>query len=131
MDSHHRRLTSRVRGSASRSNMAEATSPAYSTCLIAVQHLLDRTDDPKNGLFAEQGQGVQPVLRLQGITHPGAVQRDAADRLLRWFGQQLVDVDRLVCAVETESLMQRAARNGLLLWERHQPRKRLPVAGRG
>jgi len=64
------------------------------------QHLFQRPDHPKAHLPVQFDQGVKPVLRGQGVAHPGALQRDRADAPARVGGQQPVEHVGLVGAVK-------------------------------
>ena len=62
---------------------------------------LQRPDDPQLRAFAgAEGDGEEIVLRRQRIAHVGPAQRRAGDGPLRIGGEDVVEIDGLVGAVE-------------------------------
>ena len=62
---------------------------------------LQRTDDPQlRALAGTEGDGEEIVLRRQRIAHVGTAQRRAGDGPLRIGGQDVVEIDGLMGAVE-------------------------------
>lgn len=68
--------------------------------IAGAEHFGDGTDHAQLWLGIEQGERVQAVLRAQGVAHLRVVQRHRADGPGGVVGEQVIDVDGLMRAME-------------------------------